>query len=109
MRSIQTVEEFRELTRNDKNFCAVFSADWCPDCQVIKGVLPGLETEYGDRFDFAMVNRDKFMSLAETYQVMGIPSFLVFRRGEVVDTFISSLGKTRLEITRFLDRVYQNS
>ena len=103
MKSIQSVEEFQQLTQGDKYFCAVFSAEWCPDCRIIKAVLPGLEDEYGERFDFAVVDRDQFAGIAEEYEVLGIPSFLVFRRGQVVDTFISTLRKTRMEITRFLD------
>ena len=104
MKSIQSTEEFQQLTQGEKYFCAVFSAEWCPDCRVIKAVLPGLEEEYGERFDFAVVDRDQFAGIAEEYQVLGIPSFIVFRSGRVVDTFISTLRKTRMEITRFLDK-----
>ena len=104
MKSIQSTEEFQRHIQGEKYFCAVFSAEWCPDCRVIKAVLPGLEEEYGERFDFAVVDRDQFAGIAEEYQVLGIPSFIVFRGGRVVDTFISTLRKTRMEITRFLDK-----
>ena len=103
MDNIRDVEQFRTLAAADKPFCAVFSADWCPDCRVLKAVLPGLEQEYGDRFTFKVVDRDDFPHLAEEYDVLGIPSFVVLKEGEVIGTFINRLRKTRRQITDFLD------
>ena len=60
MENLKSIDEFRSLASGDKPFCAVFSADWCPDCRVLKAVLPGLEEEYGDRFSFCVVDRDGF-------------------------------------------------
>ncbi len=89
----------------DKAFCAVFSADWCPDCRVLKAVLPGLEKEYQDRFIFRVVDRDGYPDLAAEYDVLGIPSFVVLKNNQVLGTYINKLRKTRRQITDFLDRM----
>ena len=104
MKDLQSTEEFRELSQSNKRFCALYSADWCPDCVVIKAILPELEEMYGDDMEFRVVDRDDFMPLAQEYDVMGIPSFVVFREGKVVADFISSLRKTRQQIVDFLEK-----
>ena len=106
MKNLESDSDFRDFIQDDKAFCAVFSADWCPDCMVIKSILPDLEKEYGDRYNFAIVDRDDFMNIAEEYNVLGIPSFIVYKNGKVIDSFISGLRKTRQEITDFLDNAY---
>ena len=105
MNEIENIDDFRISAAADKPFCAVFSADWCPDCRILKAVLPGLEDEYGDHFVFSIVDRDRFPSLAGEFDIMGIPSFVVLRRGEKIGTYISKLRKTRRQITDFLDEI----
>ena len=103
MKEISGEADFRALAAADKPFCAVFSADWCPDCQVLKAALPSLEEEFGDRYDFAIIDRDQYMNLAQEFDVMGIPSFVVLKNDNVIGTFISKFRKTRAEIASFLE------
>lgn len=106
MKNIETVDEFRNLVQGDMPFCAVFSAQWCADCQILKAVLPDLEKEFGHKYRFAIVDMDDFMDLAQEYDVLGIPSFIVYKSGKVIDTFISTKRKTREEISSFLENTY---
>ncbi len=109
MDNLRSIEDFRAMAADDKPFCAIFSADWCPDCRVLKAVLPGLEEEYGDRYRFTVVDRDEYPSLAEEYDVLGIPSLVVLRKGQVLGTYINRLRKTRRQITDFLDSLADQS
>ncbi|MCK5736133.1 MAG: thioredoxin family protein [Spirochaetaceae bacterium] len=102
MKNLENTSEFQTLADGDMRFCALFSADWCPDCRVLKAVLPGLEEEFGDRFVFSVVDTKDFPELAEKYDILGIPSLIAFHRGEVIGTFISTLRKTRKQIVDFL-------
>lgn len=104
MDNIKSLEEFRDLTQGEKPFCAIFSAQWCPDCRIIKPFLPELETLYSEQYIFAIVDRDEFMDLSREFDIIGIPSFIVFHRGNAVAHFISQYGKTRKEITDFLNQ-----
>lgn len=87
----------------------MFTANWCPDCQVLKAVLPGLESEFDGRFVFASIDRDKFPGLVEEYDILGIPSFITFHKGKRTGTFISRLRKTRQQIVEYLEKSYKNS
>ncbi len=109
MKILESTVEFQTLVDSDKRFCALFSAEWCPDCRVLKAVLPGLEEEFGDRYNFTVVENDDFPQLAEKFDILGVPSLIAFHKGEVRGTFISTLRKTRRQIVDFLEEIYPKS
>jgi len=109
MKNLENTAEFMTLVRGDKRYCALFSADWCPDCRVLKAVLPGLEEEFGERFSFSVVDTEEFSDLKEKYDILGVPSLIAFHKGEIIGTFISTARKTRREIVDFLEKAYSNS
>ncbi len=109
MKILESTAEFQTLVDSDKRFCALFSAEWCPDCRVLKAVLPGLEEEFGDRYNFTVVENDDFPQLAEKFDILGVPSLIAFHKGEVRGTFISTLRKTRRQIVDFLEEIYPKS
>jgi len=109
MNKLESTAGFQTLVDGDKRFCALFSAEWCPDCRVLKAVLPGLEEEFGDRYVFTVVENDDFPELAEKYDILGVPSLLIFHKGEVTGTFINKLRKTRREIVDFLEETYSQA
>lgn len=101
MIQLESVEQFNELIR-DK--CIVmFTANWCGDCRFIEPHLPEIANAHPD-YPFVLVDRDKFIDICQKYDIMGIPSFIVFENNEVKGTFISKLRKTKEEILAFLDQ-----
>lgn len=98
------MEEFRALAGGEKPFCAIFTADWCPDCQALKPALPVLEKEFADRYMFATIDWDAFKTLSDEYNILGIPSLVSFHKGEVIGTFISGHRKTRQQISDYLNK-----
>jgi thiol-disulfide isomerase/thioredoxin len=102
MINIESIDQFDKLIRSEKPVCALFTADWCPDCQVIKPVMPELEKDFADQYDFLSVDRDLFIELCQKMNVFGIPSFIAFRGGEEIGRFVNKARKTREEIENFL-------
>jgi len=68
-----------------------FWAPWCGPCQMMGPVLESLATEYAGRLKVAKVNVDEEQGLAGQYEVSGIPMFVVFNRGEMVETFTGGM------------------
>jgi thiol-disulfide isomerase/thioredoxin len=102
MKEIRDRQEFESLIASEKGTCALFTADWCPDCQVLKPVLPELEKEFAESFDFVSLNRDRFIDLCGEMNIFGIPSFVTFRGGSETDRFVSTRAKSREELASFL-------
>ncbi len=104
MRQMTTEDQFHTLINGDKPTVAIFKATWCKDCHYIEPFMPALEKEYDNQLEFVELDRDHFADLCEQLNILGIPSFIVFRNGQELVRFVSKLRKTREEIEHFLDQ-----
>jgi len=104
MITIGTEAEFREAISDRTPTVAVFKTTWCKDCHFIEPFMPDVEKKYADRFRFVAVDRDQLPDLCVELNVLGIPSFILFKQGRELIRFVSKLRKTREEIEQFLDR-----
>lgn len=101
MKKITTNEQFNELIQSDKEIIVKFYADWCPDCTRMNMFIGDILEEYNQN-DWYGLNKDELPDLAEKYQVMGIPSLLIFKNGEKTAHLHSANAKTPEEVTEFL-------
>jgi len=104
MTIVKDLDEFRRLTESDKAVCALFTANWCPDCQAVKPVMPVLEEEFQNLCDFISLDRDQFLDLCQDQNIFGIPSFIVYRGGREIGRFVSKDAKTKEEIESFIKK-----
>ncbi|MCM3010768.1 thioredoxin family protein [Bacillus subtilis] len=98
---LTTNEQFNELIQSDKEIIVKFYADWCPDCTRMNMFIGDILEEYNQN-DWYELNKDELPDLAEKYQVMGIPSLLIFKNGEKTAHLHSANAKTPEEVTEFL-------
>lgn len=99
MQQLESEQQFKNLKNEQTVF--LFTADWCPDCKVIEPDLPQLEAKYTN-YKFISVDRDKFIDICINYDIMGIPSFLVFRDGNQIGSYIGKERKSIEQIDQFL-------
>lgn len=103
LQKIESHEQFQEWIHKE-NVIALFTADWCPDCQVIEPVLPDIENTFSN-YTFIEVDRDRFIDICQEYEIFGIPSFIAFHNGEETGRFVSKDRKTKAEIVEFIERL----
>ena len=89
---------------SDKPVIVDFWAEWCGPCKTIAPILGELSTELADQVTIAKVNVDDNPDLAMRYNVMSIPTLLVFSGGEVSKRLVGAKGKYQLlqELDEFL-------
>jgi thioredoxin-like negative regulator of GroEL len=63
--------------------------------------LPAIEEAFPD-FRFVQLDRDDFMSLAQEWAILGIPSLVVLENGKEIGRFVDKNRKTKEEIMNFL-------
>ena len=96
-----TSNEFKEEVLNsDKKVLVDFYADWCGPCQMMGPVLEEIAEEVKDTAKIVKVNVDDSADLAMEYEVMSIPTMLIFENGNIVKTFIGVTSRS--EITEAL-------
>ena len=72
-------------------------APWCGPCQAVGPVLDQLAAKYKARMTIAKLNVDENQMIAQRYSVSSIPTMLVIKNGQVVETKVGALPKEHLE------------
>lgn len=74
-----------------------FWAMWCGPCKAIAPVLDELSVEYDGRFVIGKVNVDEESALIQNFNIMSIPTLIVFKDGVQVDKVIGARSKADLK------------
>lgn len=101
MQSIQNQETFVELISQAEPVIIKFFADWCPDCTRMNMFIDEIIEEY-DQYKWYELNKDELPEIADRYDVMGIPSLLIFQDGEKRAHLHSANAKTPEQVKEFL-------
>ena len=80
---------FEDEVLNDQGKVLVdFYADWCGPCKMMSPVIDKIAEELNGSVKLGKVNIDENQELAIKYQVMSIPTIMIFNNGIPVKTFI---------------------
>ncbi|KHD84945.1 thioredoxin family protein [Heyndrickxia ginsengihumi] len=104
MEPIKDIETFESITAQSEPVIIKFFADWCPDCKVMDMFIGEVIKDY-PQYSWFEINSDHFRELADKYQVMGIPSLLIFQNGEKKAHLHSANAKSPEQVREFLDQV----
>ncbi|MEJ7619448.1 MAG: thioredoxin [Aquificaceae bacterium] len=85
-----------EVINSDKPVVVDFWAPWCGPCRIIAPIVEELAMEMGDRVKFGKLNTDENPNIAMRYGIRAIPTIMLFKNGEVVDTRIGVQPKEAL-------------
>jgi len=100
-----TTSTFDELVNSSETPIVVdFWAEWCGPCKMIAPILSEIAAEQAGKVTIAKLNVDENPDLAMRFNVMSIPTLLVFHKGEVAKRLVGAKGKGQLlqELDEFL-------
>jgi len=93
-----TEKNFAEVIAGEKPVLVDFWAPWCGPCQMMMPIVEEVAKETKEVV-VGKVNIDENPKLAEKYNVMGVPTFLLFKEGKVVDQIVEAVSKEALVAT----------
>ena len=70
-----------------------FWATWCGPCQMVGPIIEELDKEYNGKLKFIKVDVDQAQNTASKYGIMSVPTFMIFKNGEVVKQFMGAMSK----------------
>lgn len=85
---------FKEDVLNQDFVLVDFYADWCGPCRMILPFLEEIQNELG--INIVKINIDDSPDVASRYEVMSIPTLIIFKNGEKVSVNVGAASKARL-------------
>jgi thioredoxin 1 len=86
-----------EVIESDVPVLVDFWAPWCGPCRMVAPVLEEIASEKGDALKIVKLNVDDNQQTAMTYEVLSIPTLILFKNGAIAKKVIGAYPKRKLE------------
>jgi thioredoxin 1 len=85
-----------DVLTSDKPVLVDFWATWCGPCKMVAPVLEEIAAEHGEKLTIAKLDIDENPGTARDYQVMSIPTLILFQGGKPVKQIVGAKPKAAL-------------
>ena len=89
-------KEYAALQNSENPVVIDFHATWCGPCKVLSPILEELESEV-ENVDFVKLDVDQYPEIAGANQVMGVPTVVILKDGEVKERFVGVQPKETIK------------
>jgi thioredoxin 1 len=91
----QNFEE--EVLKSNLPVLVDFYADWCFPCKIVGPVVEEVTKEYAGRIKIGKMDVDQNPKMAEKYEILSIPTLMIFKDGKIIEQIIGVKSKEELE------------
>lgn len=89
---------FKQEVLNAEELVLVdFWAPWCGPCRMVGPILEEISREKAGKVKVVKVNVDENPNLSSEYNVMSIPTMIIFKKGQAVEEFVGAMPKAAIE------------
>src|SRR6185312_1227428 len=85
------------VLRSDVPVLVDFWAEWCGPCRMMAPTIDVVATEYAGKVKVGKVDVDASGGVAMRYNIRGIPTLLLFKKGAVVEQRVGAVGKSEVQ------------
>ena len=84
METKQNTKTFSDIINGETPVLVDFFATWCGPCKTMSPILKDFASQMGDRVRVVKIDVDKAPTTAETYKIQGVPTLILFKKGEIL-------------------------
>jgi thioredoxin 1 len=92
-----TDNNFHSEVAKHKLIVVDFWAPWCAPCRMVGPIVEELAADYAGKVTFGKVNVDENVVIPGKFGIRGIPTLMIFKDGEAVDTLVGACSKSHIE------------
>jgi thioredoxin 1 len=74
-----------------------FTADWCPPCKMLAPIMNEIASKYQGKLRIGLLDSDVNPAIVQQYEVMGLPTLILFVDGSPVERIIGYVPRQRIE------------
>lgn len=88
---------YNKVRTSDKLVVMDFFANWCGPCKMLTPIFETLSQEMGEEVDFAKVDIDRSLEVAQEYKIVSVPTMIIFKNGKEVQRIVGFVPKEQIK------------
>ena len=86
-----------EVVESDLPVLVDFWAPWCGPCRIMGPIIEEIAEKHGDKMKFGKMNVDENQNTASGFEIMSIPTFIIFEKGKEAKKLVGAVPQKKLE------------
>ena len=94
---INNSQFYNKIRTSEKLVVMDFFATWCGPCKMLSPIFEDLSREMSDKVDFAKIDIDRSLEIAQEYRIVSVPTMIIFKNGKEVQRIVGFAPKEQIK------------